>query len=67
MDTIDKMKIDARTMDQEKWYEKWGDELWATYYEEGADYDYGVTYEDWCEKKYESLLEENPMDSANLL
>jgi len=57
MNTIDKMKIDANTMDQEKWYEKWGDELWATYYEEGANYD--TDYEDWCEKKYESLLKEN--------
>jgi len=59
MNTIDKMKIDARTMDQEKWYEEWGDELWAIYYEEGANHDYDIKYEDWCEKKYESLLKED--------
>jgi len=50
---MSKMEIDALCMDYEEWYEKWGDELWIIYHEEGANYD--DDYEDWCEKKYDSV------------
>ena len=38
-------------MDYEEWYEKYEEELWAAYHEEGADSD--QNYEDWCDKRYE--------------
>jgi len=50
---VDDMKRDAAIMDQDKWYEKHGGELWIIYHEEGANYD--TDYDDWCEKKYDSM------------
>lgn len=50
---MSEMEIDAIGMDYEEWYEKWDDELWTAYHEEGANYD--QNYEDWCEKKYDSV------------
>lgn len=47
------MKKDAALMEYDKWYEEYGDELWIIYHEEGVNYD--TNYEDWCEKKYDSL------------
>ena len=40
----------------EKWYEIHGDELWATYHEEGANYD--ADYEDWCEAQYDKYVKD---------
>jgi len=52
---MNKMKEDAALIEYEEWYEKYGDELWIIYHEEGANYD--QNYEDWCEKKYLSMRE----------
>ncbi len=54
---MNKMERDAALMEYEEWDEKYGDELWAIYHEEGVNYDYDVNYEDWCEKKYISMRE----------
>ena len=50
---MNEMKKDTFSMEYEEWYEEHGDELWIIYHEEGADFD--QNYEDWCEKKYDSL------------
>ena len=40
----------------EEWCEKYGDELWATYHEEGANYD--TDYENWCEARYNKYVKD---------
>ena len=53
MDMPALMKEDAGCLDYEEWCEKYDEELWITYHEEGANYD--ADYEEWCEEKYNSL------------
>lgn len=44
----------TKSVDYEEWYEKNATELWATYHEQGANYD--QDYEEWCEKQYEDAI-----------
>lgn len=49
------MKEAATTMEYEAWLDLLGDELWAKYFEDGANYD--ANYEDWCEDIYNKANE----------
>jgi len=51
-----RMEEAAVIMEYEAWLDLLGDELWAKYFEDGANYD--AKYEDWCEDIYNKANEQ---------